>query len=108
MSRNRKNQNQAAKGKEFSFTITEQGKKIRKKPFLEEQFLNKKYPIIVSSLQDEEKLAYENLKKRKQIIKTELQKNRSATLTKLGKDILKQGLGSEDVIDTITGKLKIL
>src|SRR3989344_2759142 len=49
--------------------ITDQGKKYLEKQFLEEEFL-KSLPKTTSELTDEERFAYQELSKRKQILKT--------------------------------------
>lgn len=87
------------------FSITEQGMKLLAKPSLEELFLKKKFPLEVSTLGSEDKLALENLKKRKSIIKLGLVKTITAELTPLGKEISKLKLGSEEVIDSLSPKM---
>jgi hypothetical protein len=62
-------------------SITEQGKKILDKSSLEEDFLKKAFPLEIKTLKDEERFAFENLKKRREIIKVELLKIKSITLT---------------------------
>ncbi|MBS3170818.1 phenylalanine--tRNA ligase subunit alpha [Candidatus Woesearchaeota archaeon] len=88
-------------GKEVE--ITEQGKKLLTKEFLEEKLL-KTLPKELKDLTDEEKLAYENLKKRKDIILTEEIKTRTITLTELGKKLTKEKLDL-DLIETLTPKI---
>jgi len=73
------------------------GKKIKKLKDsdkileLTEDFL-KKLPLDISKLKDEEKFVYEELKKRKGMIKERLVKERHVELTKLGEEISKQDL----------------
>ncbi len=86
-------------------SITQQGKKLLDKESLEEKFLKKEFPIELKNLADEEKFAFENLKKRKDIIKQELVKERSAELTDVGKEILKKGISGKEVIDSLTPKI---
>lgn len=69
-------------------SITEQGKNYLKKQSLEEKFLNS-LPKSPSDLADEERYAYKELSKRKQIIKTEIKKLRTFELTDLGKKLIK-------------------
>ncbi len=90
------------KDKDMIISITEQGKRLLEKESLEEQFLKKQFPLEIKDLKQEERFAFENLKKRKDIIKQELVKERSAELTNLGKEILKKGISQKDVIDSLT------
>jgi len=85
--------------------ITSQGKKILEKETPEEHFLKKKFPVETKTLQDLEKLAYDNLKKRKEIIKTEIVKNRKATLTPLGQKLVKTVEEVGEVIDSLTPQI---
>ncbi|MCD4666228.1 phenylalanine--tRNA ligase subunit alpha [archaeon] len=64
--------------------ITDQGKKYLEQESLEEKFL-KKLPLEVDKLNDEEKNAFNELKKRKEIIKIDLVKDVFVNLTDLGK-----------------------
>ena len=90
------------KEKDLIVSITDNGKKLLEKESLEEQFLKKQFPIELKDLKDEEKFALENLKKRKEIIKQELIKERSAELTSIGNNILKKGISQKDIIDSLT------
>ncbi|MAG50733.1 phenylalanine--tRNA ligase subunit alpha [archaeon] len=83
--------------------ITEQGKKLLKKESLEEQFL-KKLPLDVSKLEPEEKFAYESLKKRKRIIKTNLIKIRTVKLEKLGEELSSKNLKTE-LVESLTPEI---
>ena len=62
------------KEKEIMVSITDHGKHLLKKGFLEEQFLKEEFPKELSSLNAEEKFLLDSLKKRKKIVKVE-QKN---------------------------------
>ncbi|MFH1456035.1 MAG: phenylalanine--tRNA ligase subunit alpha [archaeon] len=84
-------------------SITANGEKLLNKDSLEEQFL-KKLPINLEELKPEEKLAYKNLSSRRNIIKTELIKNRTIKLTDIGKELSKQKL-SDKFIGTLTPKM---
>ena len=83
--------------------ITEQGKKLIEKESLEEIFL-KKLPLNLIELSPEEKFAYNELKKRKKIIKTETLKKVTVELTPLGKEILKSEI-SGSYIDSLTPEI---
>ncbi len=92
------------KDKTLIIFITDQGKKFLQKETLEEQFL-KKLPLQKASLKEEEKYAYNELKTRKQIIKTETKKILKISLTNLAKEILKQKLNSQNLIETLTPQI---
>lgn len=66
---------------------TEQGKKLLQKESLEEQFLKKQFPVNIEDLKDEERFAFDNLSKRKQIVKKDIVKDKTALITTLGKDV---------------------
>ncbi len=93
------------KDKEMVIAITEQGRKLLEKESLEEQLLKKEFPVDIKELKDEEKFALDSLRKRKEIIKVELKKLRTAELTELGKKIIKTGIKEEKIIDRLTPEL---
>ncbi|MFC2135997.1 phenylalanine--tRNA ligase subunit alpha [Bacteroidota bacterium] len=86
-------------------TLTEPGKKLLEKEFLEELFLKKDFPIHLSDLSDEDKFSYNNLIQRKKILKKELKKIKKITLTKLGKDLQKKGVSSKEYLDRLTHEM---
>ncbi|MFT4303303.1 MAG: phenylalanine--tRNA ligase subunit alpha [Candidatus Woesearchaeota archaeon] len=75
--------------KKLFVKITPQGKKLIEKPSLEEIFLKKKFPLNLSLLNDEEKFAFNNLVKRKQIIKIDNVTQVTIKLTSTGVSLLK-------------------
>tara|TARA_Y100000310_G_C20697063_1_gene826445 strand:- start:4659 stop:6122 length:1464 start_codon:yes stop_codon:yes gene_type:complete len=88
--------------------IIELGKQIKiktkpQKEFLEEKFL-KTLPREIKSLQPQEKHAYQNLKKRKDLIETKLEKIRTIELTTLGKKLTKQKIKT-NLIEALTPKM---
>jgi len=85
--------------------ITEYGTRMLDKPSLEERFLEKKFPLKVAELQPEEKFAFENLKKRKSIIKIDTEKERTILLTDLGRKVLSEKGSSTEYIDAVTPEL---
>jgi|TARA_B100002003_G_C14142089_1_gene549116 phenylalanyl-tRNA synthetase alpha chain len=93
------------KGKETIIKITNQGKNILNKKFLEEYFLKKDFPLNIKDLKQEEKLALENLRRRKKIIKIDVIKEKTPQLTELGKSILKAGMKFQDVLDRVTSSM---
>ncbi|MFW5852850.1 MAG: phenylalanine--tRNA ligase subunit alpha [Nanoarchaeota archaeon] len=92
---------------ELCFSITDYGKKLLGQTSLEEKFLNLDFPVLVSSLSDEEKYAFDELKKRKQIVKIDNRKHKKIKLTKLGKEVIKQNSlsGSKDSIGKLTPEM---
>lgn len=90
-----------AKDQEVVISITDNGKKLIGKESLEEQFLHKKFPVEIKELKEEERLAFENLRKRKDILKTKILKLKTVELTDIGKRILKKGIRA-DAIDRLT------
>ncbi|MAG20058.1 hypothetical protein CL618_01345 [archaeon] len=70
---------------------------------LEEQFL-KSLPLQLSKLKPEQKHAYQELKKRKQIIKTITKKELNITLTSSGKELIKQRI-PKNLTETLTPEL---
>ena len=78
---------------EMIISLTDHGKKLASSETLEEQFL-KKLPIDKSKLTNEERFAYMELIKRKNIIKTALIKEKKVHLTKEIKEIQKLDLSN--------------
>ncbi|MBC8500475.1 MAG: phenylalanine--tRNA ligase subunit alpha [DPANN group archaeon] len=85
--------------------LTEEGKKLLEKEFLEEQFLKKEFPFEVSSLDPEEKFSFDNLIKRKKILKKKVKKIKKVSLTKLGKKVLKIGVSEKERVDKLTHEM---
>lgn len=93
-------------GKALQISITPQGKKLLQKPTLEEKFLESlKKPRELSSLGPEERFSFDNLRKRKGIIKTHTEKRIEALLTELGKKVARQKIEARKVIDRLTHKM---
>ncbi|MBU4503028.1 MAG: phenylalanine--tRNA ligase subunit alpha, partial [Nanoarchaeota archaeon] len=85
--------------------ITEEGRILLDKETLEEQFL-RKLPLEIAHLSPEEKHSYEELKRRRQIIKTDIRRIRHIKLTKLGEELVKLKL-SNQFVDTLTQDMLI-
>ncbi|MEK6809385.1 MAG: phenylalanine--tRNA ligase subunit alpha, partial [Nanoarchaeota archaeon] len=102
----KKNAIEVAKGETLQIKITEQGKKIREQKSPEESFLEKKFPLELSSLQGPELAMFEELKKRKEFLKVEEVKETTAALTESGKQIAAMDLTEEVVNRLTTGMLK--
>jgi phenylalanyl-tRNA synthetase alpha chain len=90
------------KDKELKVKITDQGKKLLGTQLLEEKFLKNQFPLSLEQLSAEDKHALEQLKKRKQIIKIDLQRIKKAALTDIGKKLVALGVRDENIVDTIT------
>ncbi len=87
--------------------LTENGKRLAEQPSLEEQFL-KELPLEMKSLKPEQKFAYDELRKRKDLIKTRLVKIRTVSLTEKGRILLEnKDLVRADYVEKVTpGLLK--
>lgn len=79
----------------LEIAILPNGEKILKSSSLEEKFLQKEFPIDLESLKPEEKLAFENLKKRKDIINIEKTNLRTYELSETGKKLSKEKVSGE-------------
>ncbi|MCK4589261.1 MAG: phenylalanine--tRNA ligase subunit alpha [Nanoarchaeota archaeon] len=91
--------------KDGKINITEQGKKFIEKESLEEKFLKKQFPLDLERLQEEEKFAFEQLKKRKNILKIEDSTERTIELTKLGQQLTQQKISDEEVLNRLTSSM---
>lgn len=84
-----------------------QGKKFLERKTPEEEFLNKHFPVDLDSVKDLDKLALDDLLKRKGFLKIEETKDVSVQLLSLGKKLVKEKLMGKDVINRLTkGMLK--
>ena len=88
---------QAINMKDGKISITKEGLTILKIETEEEKFIKKllKQEIEKTKLNEQEKLVTISLQKRKNIIKTEILKIKTITLTKLGKEVIKEDLDIE-------------
>jgi len=93
-----------SKGKEILVSITDHGRHLLKKGLVEEQFLKEIFPKELKQLNEEEKFVFENLRKRKMIVKTDLTKIINAKLTETGKKLLEANI-EEDLIEKVTPSL---
>ncbi len=73
--------------KELEVKLGIQGKKLLQEKMLEEKLLHKHFPLAVDNLEEEDKFALAELKKRRQIIKVEERKTVTVELTELGKQL---------------------
>ncbi|MEA3378335.1 MAG: phenylalanine--tRNA ligase subunit alpha [Nanoarchaeota archaeon] len=89
---------------QLNLTITSQGKKNLDKESFESQLISQ-LPMNIKDLTPEKKFAYDNLKQRKGIIKTNLVKVRTVSFTTEGKILAKIKLKNFDMIETLTPKI---
>ena len=92
------------KEEELVVSITDHGKSLLKKGFAEEHFLKENFPKAAALLKPEEKHIFDVLRKRKRIVKTELQKTIKAELTVIGKKLCSLDI-KDDMIEKVTPSL---
>ena len=91
------------KGNDVLVSLTDVGRNILKKEMLEEIFLKKNFPLDPKSLSSEEIYSFNELNKRKNILKVEVEKVKTVTLSPLGQDLLQNfDTLNKDVIDVLT------
>ncbi len=97
---------QAINMKDGKISITKDGVSILNTETDEEKFIKKllKDNIEKTKLNETEKIVITNLQKRKNIIKTEITKIKTVTLTKLGKEVIKEDLDIE-VLENLSPSL---
>jgi phenylalanyl-tRNA synthetase alpha chain len=88
---------------ELQAKITAQGKKLLEKPTFEELFLQKKFPVSLTSLSPDEQFTFQSLKSRKKIVLIEDKKTIVVQITSEGARIQKE-LAAKDVklVDQLT------
>ena len=94
----------AKKGDKLFLSITPNGKKLLEKESFEEKLL-KHLPMELSKLSPEDKFAFDNLKSRKNIVKLDVVKLRTITLTSVGKELSKEKIRDTDFVDVLTPEL---
>ena len=94
------------KDKEIKFKLNENGRKLLDKPTFEERLVHKLGHEIkeLKLLDDIEKHALENLKKRKKILKVDVVKIRTIDLTNIGKELIKEKLDL-NLIESLTPEI---
>lgn len=93
------------KGDGLKIKLLDSGKRLLERGFLEEIFLKKAFPLDVKGLTEEERFSYNELKKRKEIIRAVTIKSKTANLTDIGREIIRTGLIGGDFIDRLTPEL---
>jgi len=93
--------------KDGKVSITEQGKKLLSKEPIEMKFLKNiaENGISFKKIKDENKLAYDNLMKRKDILVKLTVKSKLIKLTDLGKKLSKVKIKEGGIVDTLTSKM---
>lgn len=89
-------------GNDLFISLSPEGKKLKQKHFPEEKFLGKDFPVEIARLDDDEKKAYNDLLKRKDIIKRDVHKKRMITYTKQGKDLLSRWKNNLKLVEKLT------
>ena len=92
------------KGKEIVVSITENGRNLLRKGFIEEQFMKEEFPKELALLNDEERFILENLKRRKKIVKIEKVRVVYSELTGTGKKLVNEEI-DEHLIEKVTPSL---
>jgi phenylalanyl-tRNA synthetase alpha chain len=94
-------------GADKIISITEHGRKLFDQETLEETLLKKisKEEVDASKLKDEERLAFDNLRKRKDMIKTSLKKEWFIILSDVGKKLVLANVGADKVVEKLTSTM---
>ncbi|MBU3941481.1 MAG: phenylalanine--tRNA ligase subunit alpha [Nanoarchaeota archaeon] len=85
----------------MNISITEQGKKLLQKPSFEELFL-KQLPFESKNLTQEQKYAFNELKRRKEVIKTDIVTERNIELKEIYNELIKAKLSFKNIIDELS------
>lgn len=93
------------KDKELKVKLSPAGKKVKDSKLPEELFLERAFPIPLKTLAPQDKQIVDSLRKRKQIIKIDVDKIKTAKLTDIGKQLIKSGVRDENMIDTLTPQI---
>ncbi len=91
---------------ELMIKLGSQAKKILSEGTFEEKFLEKEFPIDLESIQDIDKLSFDELRKRKTFLKIEDEKKLKITLTDSGKKLANEDLSGEFIGRLTPGMLK--
>ncbi len=86
---------------DLKIRLTAQGRQLKSKESLEEKFLKKGFPIRLDELRDEDRFAFTELRKRKDILKIEIVKTKTPELTDSGREVLRHNL-DVDYIERLT------
>lgn len=92
------------KEKELLVSINDNGKRLLGKESLEEKFLQQRFPVAIDDIKDEDKFAFDELSKRRQILKISDEKTTIAKLTELGRKVASVKIIG-DVMERLTPKM---
>ncbi len=95
---------ETAKEKELMVKLGPQGLKVLREGTLEEKFLAQQFPLDADKVTDINKLALEELQKRKGFVKIEEQKKITVELLPLGKQLLKEKI-EQNVVNRLTPEM---
>lgn len=84
------------KDKETTITLTSSGSQLLTKETPEEAFLKKEFPLHLKKIKEQDKFAFEQLQKRKDMILTKEETDWEVTITNLGSDLIKLGVYQKD------------
>ena len=98
--------NISRKGNDVLVSLTDIGRNILKKDTLEEIFMKKSFPLDPKTLSPEENFALQELGKRKNILKVDIQKQKTAALTALGQELMQNTASlNKEVIENLTQEI---
>ena len=92
------------KEKDIVLKLMPAGKAMVKQELPEEEFLAS-LPKQASAFTKDEKALYNHIKKRKDIVKSVVQKKKTFVLTELGKELVESDLEVEGIIDSLTSQI---
>jgi len=98
----RKNAIDTRKEKELIVKITEHGKKLLGEETGEDSFLKKSFPVEFEKLSQNEKMIFEELLKRKELVKKDRKVMREISLTPLGEKLSKLKISDINIIDKLS------
>lgn len=87
------------------FSLTSHGENLKKKDSPLDSFLKKSFPIKLNDLQDLDLFSCQELLKRKQILKKDVIKTRSISITDVGKELLKTDIKKMNLVDSLTPEM---
>ncbi len=93
------------KEKNLVVKILDAGKTMLSKDSLEEQFMQRSFPVAVADLTPEELFAMKELRSRKSIIKSIPKKHKTIQLTELGRHVLKMTGSWSDATEYVTQEM---
>ncbi|HLC32346.1 MAG TPA: phenylalanine--tRNA ligase subunit alpha [Candidatus Nanoarchaeia archaeon] len=95
------------KEKELAVKITDSGKKTLAGQFAEETLLKKNFPLELATLSAGERKTIDDLRKRKNILRVDVQNIKRAEITDVGKKLLEIGVHDDNIIDALTPQMLV-